>query len=303
MPNMQGRRGIDMLQDKVQFVRSGGDIGLSKDEFPVSNIPRKRTILVLFENQCRRPNMLDNTASYLHTMATTKTNGVTHYIIPRSFNTVPVFFDRTKPNTMCFIGNPKDILKSCQSSSELMSKDQCGLRTKLVVELSNKAHPGGFLHVYGEWPDMGIPKELEHGIIGPKKNGLSGYMLSCPRTEGQELRWDGKFETISRHRFTLCLENAAFPGHVTEKIFQSISCGSVPVYIGAPDIEEYVPLNCFIDGRGMGTDDIFNKINRTTTDEVEQTRRNMLSWLIPNDNPFSSLAFAKKLLDIVEKYQ
>jgi len=36
---------------------------------------------------------------------------------------------------------------------------------------------------------------------------------------------------------------------VTEKIFDPMLARSVPVYLGAPDIEEFVPANCFVNIR------------------------------------------------------
>ena len=37
-----------------------------------------------------------------------------------------------------------------------------------------------------------------------------------------------------------------YSGYVTEKIFDSFQAGTVPVYMGAPNIADYIPKNCFI---------------------------------------------------------
>lgn len=58
-----------------------------------------------------------------------------------------------------------------------------------------------------------------------------------------------KIKKLREYKFVLCLENAAFPGYVTEKIFDAFFAGSVPVYLGAPDIADYIPRNAFIDVR------------------------------------------------------
>jgi hypothetical protein len=58
-----------------------------------------------------------------------------------------------------------------------------------------------------------------------------------------------KKNAISRYRFCLCLENVSYPGYVTEKIFDCLVAGVIPVYEGAPDIEQFVPPECFIDIR------------------------------------------------------
>lgn len=58
-----------------------------------------------------------------------------------------------------------------------------------------------------------------------------------------------KQELLSRHRFTLAMENFVYPGYVTEKILDSLVAGSIPVYLGAPDIESFIPKEAFIDIR------------------------------------------------------
>jgi len=50
-----------------------------------------------------------------------------------------------------------------------------------------------------------------------------------------------KLEVISRYRFTLAFENAIDPDYVTEKFFQPLAVGSIPVYLGAPNIDEFSP--------------------------------------------------------------
>ena len=64
-----------------------------------------------------------------------------------------------------------------------------------------------------------------------------------------------KLEHLKNYRFSICFENSAIPGYVTEKIFACFAGGCVPVYWGAPNIEEYVPKNCFIDYRDFSSDE------------------------------------------------
>lgn len=61
---------------------------------------------------------------------------------------------------------------------------------------------------------------------------------------------ESKSDVIKNFRFTVAYENTKdLPGYVTEKIFDAFEAGSVPIYWGAPNIEQYVPKNCFIDRR------------------------------------------------------
>lgn len=59
----------------------------------------------------------------------------------------------------------------------------------------------------------------------------------------------GKLDTLAGYRFSLCYENTAFPGYITEKIFDCFAAGAVPVYLGAPDIGGAIPPSCYIDAR------------------------------------------------------
>jgi hypothetical protein len=50
-----------------------------------------------------------------------------------------------------------------------------------------------------------------------------------------------KLTAISRYRFTIAFENAIDPDYVTEKLYQPLMAGSVPVYLGAPNVAEFAP--------------------------------------------------------------
>ncbi len=60
---------------------------------------------------------------------------------------------------------------------------------------------------------------------------------------------DEKISTIAKYRFSLCFENYSYPGYVTEKIIECFVAGTVPVYLGAPDIDELIPKEAYVDVR------------------------------------------------------
>jgi len=60
-----------------------------------------------------------------------------------------------------------------------------------------------------------------------------------------------KNAVMRAYKFAIAYENAAFPGYVTEKIFDAFFAGCVPVYIGAPDVTDYIPPETFIDKRNF----------------------------------------------------
>ncbi|MDP2234588.1 MAG: glycosyltransferase family 10 [Actinomycetota bacterium] len=61
-----------------------------------------------------------------------------------------------------------------------------------------------------------------------------------------------KVKTLGGYRFSLCFENTQYPGYITEKIFDCLVSGCIPVYLGAPDVDAYIPRSAFIDLRDFG---------------------------------------------------
>jgi len=70
---------------------------------------------------------------------------------------------------------------------------------------------------------------------------------------------ENKKDILKNYKYTLCFENTdGFRGYITEKIFDCVSAGTVPIYLGAPNIGDYVPKECFIDFRDFsGYEDLY----------------------------------------------
>ena len=60
---------------------------------------------------------------------------------------------------------------------------------------------------------------------------------------------DRKPAILDRARFSICYENSrGSPGYLSEKIFDCLTSGCVPVYIGTTHSRPPIPEDCFIDG-------------------------------------------------------
>jgi hypothetical protein len=72
------------------------------------------------------------------------------------------------------------------------------------------------------------------------------YAAAAAASKG---RAPSKSETLSRYTFALCFENMAMEGWITEKIFDCFFAGTVPIYLGAPDVLRWIPRETFVDMR------------------------------------------------------
>lgn len=65
---------------------------------------------------------------------------------------------------------------------------------------------------------------------------------------------EDKSEIMKQYRFTYAFENYDNDcGYITEKIFDAFSNGTIPIYLGAANIRDYIPDDCFIDMRTFNT--------------------------------------------------
>lgn len=84
----------------------------------------------------------------------------------------------------------------------------------------------------------------------PELFDLYGFGWDAKEFKNYKGTVNGKDEVYHSYRFAIAFENEkSMSNGVTEKIFDCINAGIVPVYYGADDICEYVPENVFVDYR------------------------------------------------------
>lgn len=105
-----------------------------------------------------------------------------------------------------------------------------------------------------------------------------------------------KYETLSRYRFCLCFENMQMTGYVTEKLFDSLYAGTIPLYLGAPDITSLIPAEAYIDCRKFTSwEEMWREISCMPDSQVEAIREAGRAFL--NSKEF--LQYYNSLQDIV----
>lgn len=136
--------------------------------------------------------------------------------------------------------------------------------------------------------------------------GLGDFDLYGPGWEGTP-NWrgiiPGKWEVLKQYRFSFCYENVGnTPGYLTEKIFDSMVAGCVPIYWGAPDITDYVPKGCFIDRRDFATtSDVYQFIKAMDQETYEGYLKEIRTYLAgPQAKLFSIDHFVDTVLSEIK---
>ncbi len=94
--------------------------------------------------------------------------------------------------------------------------------------------------LYGRgWAQWWHPNSMWFPYLSNYQALMSIYKGSCI----------SKYEVLSRYKFSLCLENLCMDGYITEKIFDCLYVGTIPIYLGAKDVEKYIPKDAYIDAR------------------------------------------------------
>ena len=115
---------------------------------------------------------------------------------------------------------------------------------------------------------------------------------------------DDKHEAMSRYRFAICYENMILDGWITEKLFDCLYAGVVPIYLGAPDIGDAVDPNCYIDARRFANYDEMERYLASLTDiEYEAMRIAGRDYLASAQfRQFSPDGFADRFIRDIEEH-
>ena len=65
-----------------------------------------------------------------------------------------------------------------------------------------------------------------------------------------------EMDTTAKYKFTIAFENAVARDYVTEEFYDLLIAGSVPIYLGAPNIDDFAPGDkCFINAADWDSPD------------------------------------------------
>jgi alpha(1,3/1,4) fucosyltransferase len=112
-----------------------------------------------------------------------------------------------------------------------------------------------------------------------------------------------KAETLSQFTFSICFENSMLEGWVTEKMFDCFFAGTVPVYLGDPVIERWVPSECYIDMRRFDDfEELRAFLHSLGPQEIDDYRTAAREYLRSDQyRPFTKYAFAELIASLIEE--
>lgn len=108
-----------------------------------------------------------------------------------------------------------------------------------------------------------------------------------------------KLSTLSNYKYCICYENTdAIPGYISEKIWDCLFAGTIPIYLGAPNISDYIPEDAFIDRRKFASDEaLYQFISSLTKEQYDEYLSHAAAFIASaNAFPFSSEGYAQTII-------
>ena len=111
----------------------------------------------------------------------------------------------------------------------------------------NKGIVGAISNCGAKQRNAYVKEMMQHAHIDQYGTCFHNQHTDTPRSSKDWRR--GKIDLFRNYAFALSFENKITTEYVTEKIFDSILAGAIPVYSGTSDVYKYVPAEAFIDVR------------------------------------------------------
>lgn len=187
---------------------------------------------------------------------------------------------------VCIAGNKNAVLSSPESLY--------GIRTKFIRILDERL--GTSFGLYGSGWDL---KDHPVGLVAKIMRKIFPKIISRKRTRpltSYRGFCDRKDSVMRRAKFCLCIENVHAPGAVSEKLIDCFSSRTIPLYLGATDIEKIIDPRLIIDLRKFpDADALINHMNRIDSKWFEEWQ-DMLEYSANHiSHEFSLQSFVEKV--------
>jgi len=202
------------------------------------------------------------------------------YLMPRKLELNKFFYNKNRPFDYCMFASNK----FSKHIDELYSE-----RVKVINFFDKK----NFLfHLYGPGWDRVI---LKYPIL----SYISRRIIKIPKkyTVYKGIATE-KIKIASKYKFCFCYENRKnFNGHISEKVFDAMRAGCIPIYWGPDDVNNYLNPNTYIDAsKFKNINDLYHYTSNLSKNNIEKIKNNIYKYLIKDAKKFFSLnRFSKKI--------
>ncbi len=157
------------------------------------------------------------------------------------------------------------------------------------VRFAQEYYPG-FLDVYGK------------GWQGKKSGWYYRFFPDSPYVENSGTFAGEKLQLLQKYRFVMAYENFRGDiGYISEKLFDAMYAGAVPIYLGDDQISDFVDQGCFIDARSFESlKALFSYLEHYTKEQWLEKRKCIDHYLRSEKiKKFLPDAYAQTIIDAI----
>jgi hypothetical protein len=133
---------------------------------------------------------------------------------------------------------------------------------------------------------------------------LFGYNWKKKKYKNYQGSVADKIGKLKEYKFSICYENTGnVKGYISEKIFDCFTAGVVPIYLGASNVTDYIPANCFIDKRNFANyEDLYQFLKSMTQEEYQGYLERAEKFLSSEKaKVFTDEYFIEQFISLIEK--
>ncbi len=287
-------KGYDLCTQDINPIDSSEIVIYNEMPKDLSSIEKSKSYLLIFESEIIRPDNwnLDNHKLFQKVFTWNDRLVDQKFYFKMNFpnnvhSTKPEDHYREKLVTL-ISGN-----KSARHPKELYSK-----RLETIKWL-DKHHPERFDFYGMGWDQINFGPTFLGKIL--RKLQVS-KLIPIKKFKTYRGKVENKHETFKKYDFAICYENGRdITGYITEKIFDCLFAGTIPIYWGADNIKDHVPENCFIDRTIFKShEELYSHINNMSNEERNEYQKNIFNFLNSDQiYAFSADYFADKISQVI----
>jgi len=199
----------------------------------------------------------------------------------------------------------KDLLCLIGSNRHANAHDERELYSERVKAIRwFEQHEPGSLKLYGNGWKVPQKRLGKLGKLRYRMEKIYPWLMSRPVFPSYHGPVITKHEVLSKTKFCICFENARdIPGYITEKIFDCLFAGCVPIYWGDVNIGKAIPKEAYIDFRQFKSFSTLSQNLHSMSAEIFNSYQAAAVRFLKSTDflPFTSNGFAQRLVSQISK--